>query len=108
MWPEFKTLDDLWLFSWETPDIKNQTEKLWDQLKPFYEELHAYIRFKLDKKYPGILPKDGTIPAHLLGNMWAQQWSNIMNLEGIDIGPNVKTIDVTDEMVKQVSERVGS
>ena len=53
-------------------------EKLWLDLKPFYEELHAYVRFKLTKKYPEV--KDGEpIPAHLLGNMWAQSWVNIYN-----------------------------
>ncbi|XP_054156845.1 angiotensin-converting enzyme-like [Oppia nitens] len=98
---EFKTLDDLWLFSWETPDIKEQTEKLWtDGLKPFYEKLHAYIRHKLSEKYPGKMPKDGTIPAHLLGNMWAQQWSNI--LQTVDgIGPDAQTIDVKQAMIDQ-------
>ena len=51
-------------------------EKLWMDLKPFYEELHAYVRFKLTKKYPEVT--DGEpIPAHLLGNMWAQSWVNI-------------------------------
>ena len=57
-------------------------EKLWLDLKPFYEELHAYVRFKLRQKYPEV--KDGEpIPAHLLGNMWAQSWANIYN----DIAP---------------------
>ena len=57
-------------------------EKLWLDLKPFYEELHAYVRFKLRQKYPEV--KDGEpIPAHLLGNMWAQSWVNIYN----DIAP---------------------
>ncbi len=54
-------------------------EKLWLDLKPFYEELHAYVRFKLSKKYPQV--KDGEpIPAHLLGNMWAQEWVNIYDM----------------------------
>ncbi|CAG2109942.1 unnamed protein product [Medioppia subpectinata] len=99
---EFKTLDDLWLFPWETPDIKTQTEDLWKKLNPFYEKLHAYVRKHLKKAYPDKLPTDGTIPAHLLGNMWAQQWSNIMNtVPGVDPYPDIKTIDVTEEMVKQ-------
>eukprot|EP00794_Sanderia_malayensis_P011393 gene11393-12579_t len=54
-------------------------EKLWLDLKPFYQELHAYVRFKLSKKYPQV--KDGEpIPAHLLGNMWAQSWTNIYDI----------------------------
>ena len=54
-------------------------EKLWLDLKPFYEELHAYVRFRLRKKYKSLI-KDGPIPAHLLGNMWAQSWVNIYDL----------------------------
>ena len=54
-------------------------EKLWTDLKPFYEELHAYVRFKLSQKYAEV--KDGQpIPAHVLGNMWAQSWTNIYDL----------------------------
>lgn len=95
-------MDDLWLFPWETPDIKTQTADLWLQLKPFYEKLHAYVRMKLNAKYPGKLPKDGTIPAHLLGNMWAQQWSNIMANTGLDPYPDVAPIDVSAALQSQV------
>ena len=55
-------------------------EKLWQDLKPFYEELHAYVRFKLSKTYPGEVKDKEAIPAHLLGNMWAQDWTNIYDL----------------------------
>jgi peptidyl-dipeptidase A len=30
-----------------------------------------------------VLPADGSIPAHLLGNMWAQQWGNVYDLMGV-------------------------
>ena len=102
LFPEFNTLDDLWLFSWETPDIKDQAAKLWQQLKPFYQKIHAYVRMKLNVQYPGKLPKDGTIPAHLLGNMWAQQWGNLMNTTtGVDPNPELEPIDVTNALVEQ-------
>jgi peptidyl-dipeptidase A len=96
-------LDDLWLFPWETPDLKQQCEQLWGQLRPFYQKLHAYVRMKLRTIYPDKMPQDGTIPAHLLGNMWAQTWSGILNsMEGIDPYPDVPTIDVTEAMNEQV------
>jgi hypothetical protein len=96
-------LDELWLFAWETPDIKDQTANLWQKLKPFYQKLHAYVRMHLKKAFPDQMPKDNTIPAHLLGNMWAQQWSNIMNtVDGIDPYPNVTPIDVTKALENQV------
>ena len=96
-------MDDLWLFSWETPDIKEQTAQLLKQLKPLYQKIHAYVRMKLKDKYPDKMPKDGTIPAHLLGNMWAQQWSNIMQtIEGIDPFPDMSPIDVTKTLEEKV------
>jgi peptidyl-dipeptidase A len=46
-----------------------------------YDALHAYVRIALAKKYgPGVVREDGLIPAHLLGNMWAQDWSYIYDL----------------------------
>ena len=59
--------------------LESIAEALWLDLKPFYEELHAYVRFKLRKRYPSMEEK-GPIPAHLLGNMWAQSWVNIYDL----------------------------
>ncbi len=96
-------MDELWLFVWETPDIKDQTANLWEKLKPFYQKLHAYVRLKLKAVFGDKMPKDNTIPAHLLGNMWAQQWSNIMNtVDGIDPYPDVTEIDVTKALENQV------
>ncbi len=56
-------------------------ERLWQQVKPLYESLHAYVRWRLAEKYgPGTIPGHGPIPAHLLGNMWAQSWLNVYPL----------------------------
>ncbi len=41
----------------------------------------------------------GPIPAHLLGNMWAQSWNNLGSI--LTPYPNKPTLDVTDEMKKQ-------
>ncbi|KAJ8307536.1 hypothetical protein KUTeg_015620 [Tegillarca granosa] len=80
-----------------TENLKNQFQNLWRELKPMYQLLHAFVRKRLKSfyrnKYPGyIFPDDGTIPAHLLGNMWAQQWNNILDV--VKPFPNVKTPDV--------------
>jgi len=70
-----------WLSAYETADIEQQFEVLWDGILPLYEQLHAYIRRKLYNKYrPGAINLNGPIPAHLLGNMWAQDWSDIYDL----------------------------
>ncbi len=55
-----------------------ETERLWQEVKPLYVALHAYVRSKLSARYGAeAVPPDGLIPAHLLGNMWAQEWGNI-------------------------------
>jgi len=55
-----------------------EMERLWQQVKPLYESLYIYTRRKLSEKYgKDVVPPDGLIPAHVLGNMWAQQWGNI-------------------------------
>jgi peptidyl-dipeptidase A len=65
-----------------SPDaFAKELDRLWEQVRPFYRSLHAYVRTKLREKYGAdIVPADGPIPAHLLGNMWAQTWDNIYPL----------------------------
>ena len=54
---------------------------LWDQVRPLYEALHCHVRAKLGEAYgTDLVPADGPIPAHLLGNMWAQNWADIYDL----------------------------
>ncbi|MBW8772421.1 MAG: M2 family metallopeptidase [Gemmatimonadetes bacterium] len=58
-----------------------ELERLWGQMRPLYVQLHAYVRRKLVERYgAGIVPPNGMIPAHLLGNMWAQEWGNISDI----------------------------
>lgn len=67
-----------WIKDYEADDFLEHIETLWQQLKPLYLQLHAYVRHELRKKYgENIVSKDGPIPAHLFGNTWAQTWRNI-------------------------------
>lgn len=53
-------------------------ERYWQEAKPLYDALQCHVRDRLEAFYrEEAMPDDGTIPAHLLGNMWAQGWSNI-------------------------------
>jgi peptidyl-dipeptidase A len=64
-----------------TPDaFMKELDRLWDQVRPLYLKLHAYVRMKLHEKYGDVVPANGPIPAYLLGNIWAQDWSNIYPL----------------------------
>ena len=76
------------------------TEKLWNQVKPLYEAMHCYTRTQLAKKYGEDKVKPGEpIPAHLLGNLWGQQWNKIYdNL--LQPYPSVK-VESADRALKE-------
>ncbi|CAB3376655.1 Hypothetical predicted protein [Cloeon dipterum] len=90
----------LWLGNYETEDFRDQISALWVQLKPLYQQLHAYVRRHLRLKYgEEVVKAKGPIPAHLLGNMWAQTWGNIVDF--MLPYPERQSTDVTPNMIKQ-------
>jgi peptidyl-dipeptidase A len=78
----FANTGAMWRAKYDMPpdDFTKELDRLWDQVRPLYLELHAYVRMKLRAKYGDLVPANGPIPAHLLGNIWAQDWSNIYPL----------------------------
>jgi len=73
----------LWRSNYDMPPdaFAKEVDRLWEQLKPLYLSLHAYVRGQLRKKYGNALvPANRPIPAHLLGNIWAQEWNNVYSL----------------------------
>src|SRR5947209_8402431 len=61
-----------------------EVDRLWEQVRPLYLSLHTYVRAKLSQKYgPQVVPRNGPIPADLLGNPWAQSWGNIYPILGL-------------------------
>jgi peptidyl-dipeptidase A len=72
----------MWRQKYDMPadDFTKELDRLWEQVRPLYVKLHAYVRMKLRAKYGDAVPQDGPLPAHLLGNIWAQDWSNIYPL----------------------------
>jgi peptidyl-dipeptidase A len=79
----FKDTGAMWRANYDmTPEeFSRELDKLWEQVKPFYVSLHAYVRAQLIKKYGKAAERpDGLIPAQLLGNMWSQEWGNIYPL----------------------------
>ncbi len=97
----FKDLGAMWRSNYDMDpnDFSNELDRLWGQVNPLYEALHCHVRAKLNEKYGDEVVKlDEPIPAHLLGNMWAQQWGNIYDLVGpADADPG---FDLTKEIVK--------
>jgi peptidyl-dipeptidase A len=76
----FKDLGAMWRSNYDMPpdQFSQELERLWGQVRPLYLSLHAYTRARLNAQYgDSVVPKRGMIPAHLLGNMWAQEWGNV-------------------------------
>ena len=67
-------------YDMEPDAFAQELDRLWDQVRPLYVSLHAYVRSRLREKYGELVPAAGPIPAHLLGNIWAQSWENIYPL----------------------------
>jgi peptidyl-dipeptidase A len=79
----FSDLGTMWRSAYDMPpeDFPAELDRLWTDVKPLYEALHCHVRAKLGEQYgTDLVSQDGLIPAHLLGNMWAQDWSNIYPL----------------------------
>jgi peptidyl-dipeptidase A len=75
----------MWLSNYDMPpaDMSKEVERLWGQVQPLYNDLHCYVRARLNAKYgDAVQPKTGPIRADLLGNMWAQDWTNIYDIVG--------------------------
>ncbi|KAF5275953.1 hypothetical protein FQA39_LY00749 [Lamprigera yunnana] len=87
---------EFWLHNYETPTFVDDVMKIWEQVKPLYLQLHAYVRTRLRKKYGDIVTEKGPIPAHLLGNMWAQTWGDVADFS-LPF-PNRKGVDVNNAM----------
>ena len=101
----FANAGEVWRGGYDmAPDaFAAETDRLWSQVKPLYDELHCHVRAKLNAQYgDAVVPKDGLIPSHLLGNMWAQQWSNIY--PQLEPHKGVGSLDVTAALQKQRNE----
>ena len=98
----FRDVGDLWRSGYDMSpaQFEQEADRLWTQVKPLYDGLHCYTRARLQDKYGKELVPDGKpVPAHLFGNMWAQQWNNIYDL--LEPYPGVSNLDVTAALKRQ-------
>lgn len=79
----FQDVGALWRegYDMSADEFAAELDRLWGQVRPLYSSLQCYVRNKLVQRYgDAAKTTDGTIPAHLLGNVWAQEWGNIFPL----------------------------
>lgn len=79
----YKDTGAMWRSGYDMPpdDFARLMDKLWDQLQPFYRQLHCNVRKGLNARYgDAVQPRTGPIRADLLGNMWAQEWGDVYDM----------------------------
>ncbi|XP_050349333.1 angiotensin-converting enzyme-like [Nymphalis io] len=71
----FTDAGEMWRYAFEDEDFIGTVDRLWREIKPYYDNLHSYVRAKLKTYYKKELKDENKlIPAHILGNLWAQEW----------------------------------
>ena len=101
----FKDLGSMWRsnYDMEPEAFAAEMERLWQQVKPLYDSLHAYTRTKLRQKYgDAVVSANGPIPAHLLGNMWSQTWGNVFDV--VKPAATAPTYDLTKILVDRKTD----
>ena len=63
-------------------------DQLVRELRPLYRELHTWARHELAKRYRVPVPEQ--LPAHWLTNRWSQDWSALVQVEGLDVDSALK------------------
>jgi len=111
----FKDTGALWRSKYDMPpdEFARDVDRIWEQVRPLYVSLHAYVRRRLRETYgPDVVPEKGPIPAHLLGNMWAQEWGNVYPLvapkdadPGFDLTERLKAKKVDEREMVRYGER---
>ncbi|HEY5972467.1 MAG TPA: M2 family metallopeptidase [Pseudoxanthomonas sp.] len=98
----FADTGEMWRSGYDmTPaEIAAETDRLWGQVKPLYEQLHCYTRTKLEAQYGNDKGQvNGLLPAHLMGNMWQQDWGNLWDM--LQPYKDAGSLDITGALEKQ-------
>ncbi len=105
----------MWRAQYDMPPeaFSAEMERLWQQVKPLYDALHTYTRYKLRQTYgPDVVPLTGPIPSHLFGNMWSQSWNNLYPLlkpatgaSSFDLGKVLEERKTDARQMTQYAER---
>jgi peptidyl-dipeptidase A len=70
-------------YGMSTDEMLQLTERLMQDLRPLYRELHTWARYELAKRYG--IPVPDQLPAHWLPNRWGQDWSALVEVKGLDV-----------------------
>ncbi|BFF93635.1 angiotensin-converting enzyme-related protein [Drosophila madeirensis] len=97
---DHRSYADYWVQFYEDADFERQLDASFKQLLPFYRQIHGYVRYRLRQHYgEDVVPAEGNIPMHLLGNMWGQSWNEVIDL--FTPYPEKPFVDIKASMVQQ-------
>jgi peptidyl-dipeptidase A len=98
----FANTGELWRGGYDMPaaDFQAETDRLWGQVKPLYDQLQCYTKNKLVEEYGEQGQVNGMLPAHLTGNLWQQDWGNLYPMLEPFPGQG-GDLDVTGALLKQ-------
>lgn len=85
--------------SFEDEYFQQNMAEIMSAVTPLYKNLFTYVRSKLIERYGDSIREDGPLPAHILGDMWAQNWENLFEL--VQPFPASRRLDVTLDMMIQ-------
>ena len=103
----FADMGALWRSGYDMrpSELEADVERLWTEVKPLYQKLHCFVGKKLRAKYgKEKVPAGKPLPAHLLGNMWAQQWDGIYDI--VEPYPGQGSLDVDSKLKKKFEKDV--
>lgn len=77
-------------YGMSTDEMMSLIQKINQELRPLYRELHTYARYELAKRY-GVSEVPEYLPAHWLPNRWGQDWSSMVTVQGMNLDSVLKT-----------------
>jgi peptidyl-dipeptidase A len=87
-------------YDMDPTDLDREVDRLWEQVRPLYRSLLTYVHRRLRETYGAdVVPADGPLPSHLLGNMWAQSWDSLLPL--LAPGGGAPPFDLTRLLVER-------
>ncbi len=102
----FADTGEMWRSAYDMPPDRFAAElsRLWEQVRPLYESLHCHVRAELGDEYgTAFVSDDEAIPAHLLGNMWSQSWTNLYDVVSTSGRPGYDLTELLER--RNVNER---
>jgi peptidyl-dipeptidase A len=71
-------------YGYSTEELLEVTRGMISDIWPLYRELHTWARYEMAEKYgaPGV---PDMIPAHWMPNRWGQDWTGLVEVEGLDL-----------------------